>query len=461
MEKSVKPYKDELDVRECLFFLLKRGKKILLSAIIVALLAGGLTIIRAWKQEDMPAENTVSFTAEQLEEREANQLLLNDVNTNIKENQNNIAEIKKSEEQSLLLQLNADNIWNGKLYFNIESASTDLIDNVLTLYVSKIEEGLYDRIHREIPLTKEAYAWRELISVDVDYEGNILFLDIKYDDEKVLNEIINHVSQYVNEVTQDIQNKVGKFQVREIDRLTFKNVDQELRETQKNNEIALEKSQNQITTLEREAKRIEGLLGEPTMVPVQEIGMLSILKMMFVGAVLGICLACAIYIILFLRDDKVHKINQLKRDFHLKSFGDISDRKPKKNGRWEHIVEKWENMEQLDIPENEKFQHVAANILLALDKYEKRPQKLLLLGNIEDDKMNVLKEKIGSILEKNEVVIDSIICSTENVQVLQKLHYNDGVILIVEKDTGRRREVLHYLNMLEEVEKDVLGVVLI
>lgn len=461
MGRNVKHYKDELDLRECFFFVLKRGKILLLSAVIVALIAGGLTTIRAWKQKGVPVEKTVSYTEEEIKERETNKLLLNDVNTNIKEHKKNIAEIKKNEEQSLLLQLNADNIWNTKLYYNVEADTDVLTNNILTMYITKIQDGLYDRIHREILLAKDSYAWRELILAEINYEGNTLSVSIKYDDEKVLTEITKQVSHYVNEVTKDIRNEMGEFQIREVDRLNFKSVDQVLRSTQKNNEIVLERSKNQIATLEREAERIEELLEEPETIPVQKMRLSSILKMTFVGAVLGVCLACAISIILFLRDDKVHKVSQLKRDFYLKPFGDISDRKPEKTGKWEHFVEKWERAEQYNISEHEKYQYVAANILLALDKCEKSKKKLLLMGNIDNGKMNVLEQKLGSILEENELIADSIICSTKNVEVLQKLYNNDIVILVVEKDVNRRKEVLYHLNMVEEAEKDVLGVILV
>lgn len=83
------------------------------------------------------------------------------------------------------------------------------------------------------------------------------------------------------------------------------------------------------------------------------------------------------------------------------------------------------------------------------------------MGNIDNGKMNVLEQKLGSILEENELIADSIICSTKNVEVLQKLYNNDIVILVVEKDVNRRKEVLYHLNMVEEAEKDVLGVILV
>jgi len=160
-----------------------------------------------------------------------------------------------------------------------------------------------------------------------------------------------------------------------------------------------------------------------------------------VGFVLGMIVIMIVLSIHILNDTRIHSVNDLGNNFSIRLLGDLSeDRKSKtQTGKTQ-----------------EERQEIATNNIIALLSCQ--IQTLLFIGS---EKQSGILMLIKNIADKKSIDIELVDTTTDELLLPSKLATTDAVVLSIQKSVDEFKTVKEWLNLIENFQKPLIGVILV
>ena len=195
-------YEQEIDLRDLMFYIVKRWRPILLIAVILAALMGGYKLYKGvLKSQDKQyiADLQESYVSDLKNYHVTKDGYEKKINTLVQ----NIDYEEDYENNSILFQLDPFNKWVAKtnLFIRTEEENgaitmVDPADSLVKAYSSILKsKSALEKACKENNL--EIIYLRELLHIDADYNGNMISVSVAYKDgdgaQKILDTILENV----------------------------------------------------------------------------------------------------------------------------------------------------------------------------------------------------------------------------------------------------------------------------
>ena len=347
---------EEIDLLALMFTLLHKVKPILLTAVVCAVLFGGVTGVRAAKGGSTSAEDQKAYEEAldeyeqkkadyEFEQKQYEQSTANNQQMQ-KQAQETLEQAQDYAENSLLGQLNAYNVWTAQADVYVDAADAKLVSALLTAYSNQLTSGeALEQAAKAVNL--QARYLTGVITAEpqtsgtenISYSG-ILTLRAYAADQVRAQAMLDALLGQLNSLHDSISAAVGSHDVRVVGTGTSQGVSMELRAAQQENNEDVQTLQSQLVELQSAQKTLDDNLAsaksdwenaeEPT--PAGSSGS-SVMKYLLLGFVLGGVLACGVVVVKFLMAGFVYSASELARTTGLPVLGALaSDRTKKAKG---------------------------------------------------------------------------------------------------------------------------------
>ena len=158
---------------------------------------------------------------------------------------------------------------------------------------------------------------------------------------------------------------------------------------------------------------------------------------------------CGLYCVMYLLNDCIRdedELHQYYGFFNLGTFSVKQDRK-RANKFDDYLLKK----QYGDLDDEYVCNRIAANINLL----GKKDENVLLIGTVDDDKMNSLYDKLGSSIKDCKLVLGGNI--NKNNDALSKLADVESVIIVEERNVSKSKNISREIDTVRSCNKKVLG----
>lgn len=457
MENNI--YEDELDLKDLMFWILKKWRLIMLIAILFVVLLGGYIFVkelRSQGNEKYITELKEQYQAEEAKYEQSKKGYERDIeNFNI-----NIAYQEKYKEDSILLKVDPYNkgVASADIFVKmvevpyidgITITSVDPADSVVKAYASAIQQGGFsEEISSKIGI--DLIYLKELINVTMDYDSNMLNVSIAYKNKEGAGEILDLVLENLKTMYPDIQEHLGKHRLAVMNQSSGVISDQTLADYQ-NQKIADLAATNK--NLEETEKALNAL--EQPLKPVA-LSRLSIVKSGVkygaLGGVAGTFLVVFGLCVVYIMNGRLNTNDVLKKRFGLKHLGSFSEQRENS-----FVIDMWlDKLEGKDtVSDDSVYDIITANILGMLNMGE----SVYLTGLIKETHLCELVEKIGGKLSELKLGFGTDLI--HNALTIQKLQEYDKVILVEVRGLSKIRDIEKEIEIVQNMKRQVLGYIVI
>ena len=287
----------EIDLRELLYYVLKKWRVIVIAALTVAVIAGAGKLVSLMSRNSSDAAKLSSADEKALttltEEMDELQTELSGLSSQIEYNEN-----------SVLMKIDPLNKYVGsfKIYLD-PSASNQSIDITGRLamayaaYLSSDEffDYVFDNTESNADMNKDVRYLKELLNVSADVEAATVSVSYIGDNEARVQETIAVVKQAVYDEYPEIRRIIGNHDCSIIMESLYSTVDQKLADTQKENLQVVADCENAVSEKQAEIDAITNT-GSTSKVSVKR-AVFSAVKNAIVGGVVGIILTMFCYML--------------------------------------------------------------------------------------------------------------------------------------------------------------------
>lgn len=327
---------------------------------------------------------------------------------------------------------------------------TDRADSVLKAYSSFIVQSAGLKTADSMGITSKNL--RELVTVTVDYESNIMNIAVAYLDEKGAGELLEGILEDVKDELPALQASMGEHQMLVLNQNVTSVTDLNLLSVQKNNSdllLTLQKS------LQDKEKALEELK-EPSMPAVLSKATLlkGGIKYGILGGVLGAFMALFFACVAFLMSDKLSSEKELKRRFGLKILGVfVQKRKKRAFSGVDNWLDRLEGMNYM--AEERVFEVMAVNV----ENYKEDSCRLMLTGTVAAAALQNIAGKLGPLLKGVELQVAPDM--NESPATLKQLPECDGVILVEERGSSKMTGIEQEIEVIRNLKKKVIGCIVL
>lgn len=481
----------EISLRDLLYHILRQWRVIFVSAIFFCIVLGGLKLVKGFnelKSNDM-TNNQEEYESE-LEEYTINKTHLQD---QIKVLTQSIQKKGEYHDQSVLMNLNPDAVYQSTLTYIVNAMKDDaLVENdkgihpvinqrmnsVLGTYASLVQNGtILSDIGKKNDLNLSQNQLSELVYVQTDYQAKLLRVTIVGDTEKQVKDIADAIQDELQNVSSTIAVPAAYYQLElvssyigedagglipvgtvpedgtsENDVLYQTSIDL----LQRNYVQGVADMQEQLFTCKDQLKKLE----EP-IAPAgtsRSLVLKESIKYALLGTVAGAFLMALFYAMQYMVSGKLMSCNYLNDNYGLMVMAEYHEPVGKRLNKVDKLISRMSGITE----ENQSLECVyslaAANIAV---QTKNSASKILLSGNADtaafDDAATALKEK----LQVTGLEIVSAGNINSSVAAVQKLQDADKVVLIEQLGVSHLQDIKKELQMLRELEKDILGVIVL
>ncbi len=444
-------YQEEIELKDLMYAVFRRWRSVIVVGIIVAILLGaykGISMIKAINNpnvlSEIEDENKLYIKTQERYEKE-----INNIKNDIENKENYLKD-------SLLMQVDPYNMYVAKLNYYIIAEEQDF--RIINYYLSYAQGGdLYSRISEKLKKSIDFRYLSEVLVFTANNDSNMLTVSLVSADSETNSLIIDCVKEGLEERSREIKEKVGEHTFKIINETQYQTIDLNLANTINNIEIEINTLR---TNLDNKQIEYEALK-EPRIVNNSYIEAIkSLMKFFIVGIVLGVVLATAYHIFMFLFSDKLHDRKKLSNRYQLKLIGDLS--KPK-YGKLFKKLDRWlakifgqvvANASQDDI-----YQIMAANIVVLSSVDHTRDY--LITGSVSEETLESIQKKLINMNKLKEMKFNCSGNIATTALTIEKASHCDGIILVEKLYESRISEIEREIEMVKNIGKVILGVILI
>lgn len=450
-------YEQEIDIKDLIFYILKKWRTVLSITVIFAILMGGYKLYKGitnYKDEMYIAVQKKTY------ENELNNFLITKegYQRNIGTLTQNIDYEEMYEKKSVLFQLNPYNKWVAKadLYIkmdvnNRQNTMIDPADSLVKAYSSiLISESALRQASKNNGI--EIKYLRELINIEGDFDGNMITITVAYKDGEGAKKILDSILESVNSRQLDLETNFGPHNIIFMNSEKGIIADQELAESQNKRMESLSEMQK---SLEETQLALDNLKEPQAPVDLTFNGVFkSAFRYGAMGGIIGIFLTgfllCTIYVI----NPRLHSAEEFKSRFGIKIFGAYTkeDKSKKKS-----CVDVWLN--KIEGKENLAREDVLMKIIANISLYTQRKETVLLTGTIELELLN--KIQIDLVDSFKELTFEVGSDMNKNSKTLTRLPNIDRVILVEKCGVSKYKDIRNQIETINSLDKKIIGCIIL
>ena len=453
-------YEQEIDLKDLMFAVFRKWRPIILAAVILGILLGGYKV-----GSGLMKQRSSEFVQTAQDDYQSDISMYEKTKSNYeREIENLTANLEFQEEyyeSSVLMQISPYDkcVASADIFVKTELPEiidgkyimvTDRADSVLRAYSSFVTQEAGLKTADRMGLTPNNF--RELVTVEVDYESNIMNIAVAYLDEKGAGELLEGILSELKDAFPVMEESLGEHQMMVLNQNVASVTDLELLNEQKRNADMLVTLQK--TLQERETALEE--LKEPLMpAALSNMALLkSGVKYGILGGVLGAFMAVFMICVVFLMSDKLNSEKELKNRFGLKVLGVFAQKRKK---RAFSGIDNW--LDRLEGKSGMAEERVYEVLSVNVENYKEGSSKLMLTGTVNDELLQDIAKKLSPLLKGTILSVASNM--NESAATLKLLPECDAVILVEERGNSKFPEIEQELEVIRNLKKNVIGCIVL
>lgn len=466
---------EEIDLVALMVTLLHKLKPILLTAVVCAVLFGGVAGVRAAKGGSTSAEEQkayeqaldeyeqkkadYAFEQKQYEQSTANNQQMQ------KQAQETLEQAQDYAENSLLGQLNAYNVWTAQADVYVDAADASRTAALLTAYSNQLTSGdaleqAAEAVNLQARYLTGAIAAEPQVSgtETVTYSG-VLTLRAYAADQVRAQAMLDAMLGQLNRLHDSISAAVGSHGVRVISTGISQGVSVELRAAQQENNAEIQELQSQLVELQSAQQTLDDNLAsaKSTWESAEEPALgggaaSSLAKYLLIGFLLGGVLACGVVVVKFLLDGMVYSASELNRSTGLPVLGALASDRTKKAGKLDAKLYQMEGR-----PDGSADAEMLCLMAQTIRSRAPEAKNILVTGDLPADQL----EALAAALQATEPLRGQSVTAAESIlkaaATVPHVVAADAIVLAADCTVTRTDAVREQNEKIVRLGKQILG----
>lgn len=466
---------EEIDLVALMVTLLHKLKPILLTAVVCAVLFGGVAGVRAAKGGSTSAEEQkayeqaldeyeqkkadYAFEQKQYEQSTANNQQMQ------KQAQETLEQAQDYAENSLLGRLNAYNVWTAQADVYVDAADASRTAALLTAYSNQLTSGdaleqAAEAVNLQARYLTGVIAAEPQVSgtETVTYSG-VLTLRAYAADQVRAQAMLDAMLGQLNRLHDSISAAVGSHGVRVISTGISQGVSMELRATQQENNADIQELQSQLVELQSAQQALDDNLAsakstwESAEEPALDGGAASsVAKYLLIGFLLGGVLACGVVVVKFLLDGMVYSASELNRSTGLPVLGALASDRTKKAGKLDAKLYQMEGR-----PDGSADAEMLCLMAQTIRSRAPEAKNILVTGDLPADQL----EALAAALQATEPLRGQSVTAAESIlkaaATVPHVVAADAIVLAADCTVTRTNAVREQNEKIVRLGKQILG----
>lgn len=466
---------EEIDLVALMVTLLHKLKPILLTAVVCAVLFGGVAGVRAAKGGSTSAEEQkayeqaldeyeqkkadYAFEQKQYEQSTANNQQMQ------KQAQETLEQAQDYAENSLLGQLNAYNVWTAQADVYVDTADASRTAALLTAYSNQLTSGdaleqAAEAVNLQARYLTGAIAAEPQVSgtETVAYSG-VLTLRAYAADQVRAQAMLDAMLGQLNCLHDSISAAVGSHDVRVISTGISQGVSMELRAAQQENNADIQELQSQLVELQSAQQTLDDNWNSAksdwknTSEPALGGGAASsVAKYLLIGFLLGGVLACGVVVVRFLLDGMVYSASELNRSTGLPVLGALASDRTKKAGKLDAKLYQMEGR-----PDGSADAEMLCLMAQTIRSRAPEAKNILVTGDLPADQL----EALAAALQATEPLRGQSVTAAESIlkaaATVPHVVAADAIVLAADCTVTRTDAVREQNEKIVRLGKQILG----
>lgn len=466
---------EEIDLVALMVTLLHKLKPILLTAVVCAVLFGGVAGVRAAKGGSTSAEEQkayeqaldeyeqkkadYAFEQKQYEQSTANNQQMQ------KQAQETLEQARDYAENSLLGKLNAYNVWTAQADVYVDAADASRTAALLTAYSNQLTSGdaleqAAEAVNLQARYLTGVIAAEPQVSgtETVTYSG-VLTLRAYAADQVRAQAMLDAMLGQLNRLHDSISAAVGSHGVRVISTGISQGVSMELRATQQENNADIQELQSQLVELQSAQQALDDNLAsakstwESAEEPALDGGAASsVAKYLLIGFLLGGVLACGVVVVKFLLDGMVYSASELNRSTGLPVLGALASDRTKKAGKLDAKLYQMEGR-----PDGSADAEMLCLMAQTIRSRAPEAKNILVTGDLPADQL----EALAAALQATEPLRGQSVTAAESIlkaaATVPHVVAADAIVLAADCTVTRTDAVREQNEKIVRLGKQILG----
>ena len=466
---------EEIDLVALMVTLLHKLKPILLTAVVCAVLFGGVAGVRAAKGGSTSAEKQkayeqaldeyeqkkadYAFEQKQYEQSTANNQQMQ------KRAQETLEQAQDYAENSLLGQLNAYNVWTAQADVYVDAADASRTAALLTAYSNQLTSGdaleqAAEAVNLQARYLTGAIAAEPQVSgtETVAYSG-VLTLRAYAADQVRAQAMLDAMLGQLNRLHDSISAAVGSHDVRVISTGISQGVSMELRAAQQENNADIQELQSQLVELQSAQQTLDDNwnstksdwknTSEPAL---GGSAASSVAKYLLIGFLLGGVLACGVVVVRFLLDGMVYSASELNRSTGLPVLGALASDRTKKAGKLDAKLYQMEGR-----PDGSADAEMLCLMAQTIRSRAPEAKNILVTGDLPADQL----EALAAALQATEPLRGQSVTAAESIlkaaATVPHVVAADAIVLAADCTVTRTDAVREQNEKIVRLGKQILG----
>ena len=466
---------EEIDLVALMVTLLHKLKPILLTAVVCAVIFGGVAGVRAAKGGSTSAEKQkayeqalneyeqkkadYAFEQKQYEQSTANNQQMQ------KQAQETLEQAQDYAENSLLGQLNAYNVWTAQADVYVDAADASRTAALLTAYSNQLTSGnaleqAAEAVNLQARYLTGAIAAEPQVSgtETVAYSG-VLTLRAYAADQVRAQAMLNAMLGQLNRLHDSISAAVCSHDVRVISTGISQGVSMELRTAQQENNADIQELQSQLVELQSARQALDDNLAsaKSTWESAEEPALgggaaSSLAKYLLIGFLLGGVLACGVVVVRFLLDGMVYSASELNRSTGLPVLGALASDRTKKAGKLDAKLYQMEGR-----PDGSADAEMLCLMAQTIRSRAPEAKNILVTGDLPADQL----EALAAALQATEPLRGQSVTAAESIlkaaATVPHVVAADAIVLAADCTVTRTDAVREQNEKIVRLGKQILG----
>lgn len=466
---------EEIDLVALMVTLLHKLKPILLTAVVCAVLFGGVAGVRAAKGGSTSAEEQkayeqaldeyeqkkadYAFEQKQYEQSTANNQQMQ------KQAQETLEQAQDYAENSLLGQLNAYNVWTAQADVYVDAADASRTAALLTAYSNQLTSGdaleqAAEAVNLQARYLTGVIAAEPQVSgtETVTYSG-VLTLRAYAADQVRAQAMLDAMLGQLNRLHDSISAAVGSHGVRVISTGISQGVSMELRAAQQENNAEIQELQSQLVELQSAQQTLDDNLAsaKSTWESAEEPALgggaaSSVAKYLLIGFLLGGVLACGVVVVKFLLDGMVYSASELNRSTGLPVLGALASDRTKKAGKLDAKLYQMEGR-----PDGSADAEMLCLMAQTIRSRVPEAKNILVTGDLPADQL----EALAAALQATEPLRGQSVTAAESIlkaaATVPHVVAADAIVLAADCTVTRTDAVREQNEKIVRLGKQILG----
>lgn len=466
---------EEIDLVALMVTLLHKLKPILLTAVVCAVLFGGVAGVRAAKGGSTSAEKQkayeqaldeyeqkkadYAFEQKQYEQSTANNQQMQ------KQAQETLEQAQDYAENSLLGQLNAYNVWTAQADVYVDVADASRTAALLTAYSNQLTSGdaleqAAEAVNLQARYLTGAIAAEPQVSgtETVAYSG-VLTLRAYAADQVRAQAMLDAMLGQLNRLHDSISAAVGSHDVRVISTGISQGVSMELRAAQQENNADIQELQSQLVELQSAQQTLDDNWNSTksdwknVSEPARGGGAASsVAKYLLIGFLLGGVLACGVVVVKFLLDGMVYSASELNRSTGLPVLGALASDRTKKAGKLDAKLYQMEGR-----PDGSADAEMLCLMAQTIRSRAPEAKNILVTGDLPADQL----EALAAALQATEPLRGQSVTAAESIlkaaATVPHVVAADAIVLAADCTVTRTDAVREQNEKIVRLGKQILG----